>query len=74
MIPGSLSECSTEATADALEIRLETERKPNSAWELLLAAFNLDSGSEAGAEAGRADAWQRFIDGATPIIVRLIVV
>lgn len=70
---GSLAQASgaSEQPLDKPELSSD---KPSSAWGMLLAAFSLESGNEAAAEAGQADAWARFLDGATPIIVRLMVV
>jgi hypothetical protein len=81
----SRSECSASTSAGSMAKPSEPSEqpldkpepssdKPCSSWGKLLAAFSLESANEAAAEAGQADAWARFLDGATPIIVRLMVV
>jgi len=48
---------------------------PPSRWSAIATVLSLQSSAEsAPAEAGQAEAWQRFLDGATPVILRLLVV
>jgi hypothetical protein len=75
---GSRSGVLVATAAEAVEQQQDKPEpppeKPSSGWQMLLAAFSLETGNEAAAEAGQADAWARFLDGATSIIVRLMVV